>query len=213
MKNIVSKIAIVLSVIFIVLSICPITSIECLKGKIPLQDTIINSTDIIDNIMIANIRGLPYKQVPLFYIGLVLIIISSIICFGKSNKLSGLICIVLSVFTTLFIIITHNYIWFLILMNLFLITTLIVDFHQKTKIIIIENIIGIIICVLNIFQLTQHLQLTFEYADITNMELWNESLISLSNITLKIFALWLIPYTILLIKDIITTYKSSRTVN
>lgn len=75
MKKIVSKMAVVLSVIFFVLSICPITSVECLKGKIPLQDTIITSTDIIHGITYGNMSYLSHKQVPLFYIGLILVVL------------------------------------------------------------------------------------------------------------------------------------------
>ena len=210
MKKIVSKIAVVFSVIFFVLSICPITSVECLKGKISLQETIINSTDIIYGLSNGDMSYLSYKQVPLFYIGLILVIISSIIYYEKSNKLKGLISVVLSISTVLFVIITHNYLWFLILINLYLITTLIIDFTLKDKVIIIGNVIGIIISVLNLVQLLQHLQLTFNPIDIQTFQM---ELVELSDITLKIFTLWLIPYTILLIKDIVTTHKSSRTVN
>ena len=81
---------------------------------------------------------------------------------------------------------------------------------MKDKVIIIGNVIGIIISVLNLVQLLQHLQLTFNPIDIQTFQM---ELIELSDITLKIFTLWLIPYTILLIKDIVTTHKSSRTVN
>lgn len=210
MKKIVSKITVVLSVIFFVLSICPITSVECLKGKIPLQETIINSTDIIYGLNNGDMSYLSYKQVPLFYIGLILVIISGVIYYEKSNKLKWLINVVLSISTVLFVIITHNYLWFLILINLYLIITLIIDFTLKDKVIIIGNVIGIIISVLNLAQLIQHLQLTFNP---NNIQTFQIELVELSDITLKIFTLWLIPYTILLIKDIIITHKSSRTVN
>lgn len=193
-----------------ILSICPITSVECLKGKISFQDTIINSTDIIHGITYGNMSYLPHKQIPLFYIGLILVIISSIIYYEKSNKFKGLINVVLSISTVLFVIMTHNYLWFLILINLYLITTLIIDFTLKDKVIIIGNVIGIIISVLNLIQLIKHLQLTFNPISIQTFQ---TELVELSDITLKIFTLWLIPYTILLIKDIITTHKSLRTVN
>lgn len=209
MKKIVSKTTIGLSVIFIVISICSITSIECLKGKIPLQDAIINSADIIHGIIYGNMNHLPHNLIPLFYIGLVLIIISSIIYFEKSNKFRGLIDVILSISTVIFVIITHNYLLFLMLTNMYLIIHLMIDFTFKNKIIIVVNIIGIIVVVLNLIQLVQHLQLTFNPIEIQILQV---ELVKLSNITLKIFALWLIPYTILLINDIIIFRKSSRTV-
>ena len=83
------------------------------------------------------------------------------------------------------------------------------DFTLKNKIIITGNIIGIIIVILNIIQLVQHLQLVFSPIDILTFQ---AELVILSDVTLKIFTLWLIPYTILLINDIIIFRKSSRTV-
>ena len=209
LKKIVSKTTIVLSVILFVISICPITSMECFRGKLPLQDAIINSADIIYGINYGNMSYLPHKQIPLFYIGLILIIISSIICFEKSDKFKGLIGVVLSIAPVVFIIITHNYPLFLILINLYLIIHLFMDFTLKNKIIITGNIIGIIIVILNIIQLVQHLQLVFSPIDILTFQ---AELVILSDVTLKIFTLWLIPYTILLINDIIIFRKSSRTV-
>lgn len=182
---------------------------ECLNGKIPLNDTIINSANIIHGIIYDNINYLPYKQIPLFYIGLSLIILSRIICFEKSNKFKELIGVVLSIAAVLFVIITHNYILFLMLINMYLIIYLLIDFTLKSKVIVAGNIIGIIIIVLNLIQLVQHLQLAFDPIDI---QLFQVELVKLSNITLKIFALWIMPYTILLINDIIIFYKSSRTV-
>lgn len=210
LKKTASKITIVLSVIFFVVSICPITSMECFKGKVPLQDTIKNSTNIIYGITYGDMSNLPHKQNNLFYIGLTMVIMSSILCFEKSNKFKGLISVVLSIFLVLFVIITHNYLWFLILLNLYFLASLVIDFTLKNKIIIVANIIGAIICVLNIFQLRQHLQLIF---DPNNIQTFQMELIELSDNTLKILTLWLIPYTILLIKHIAIIYKSSRTVN
>lgn len=182
---------------------------ECLMGKIPLQDAIINSADVIHGIIYGNINYLPHKQIYLFYTGLLLIIISRIICFEKSNKFKELIDVALSIATVSFVIITHNYLLFLMLINMYLIIHLMMDFTLKNKIIIVGNIIGIIITVLNIIQLVQHLQLTFDPIDI---QIFQVELVKLSNITLKVFALWLIPYTILMINDIIIFRKSSRTV-
>lgn len=70
--------------------------------------------------------------------------------------------------------------------------------------------IGIMVTVLNLIQLIQHLQLTYDPVDI---QAFQTELVKLSDNTLRIFALWLIPYTILLIKNIIAIYKLSRTVN
>lgn len=210
MKSIVAKASVVLSIIFIVISICGISSVNCLNGMIPINGTIINSKDIMYGLKYGDIRSLPYKLVPLFYIALILIVLSSVIKFTKTNKEKSIINIIMSLVPAVFVFVTHNYIWFLILINIYLLSFICIDFNIKNKVDIVINIITIIISILNFIQIIKHLNLEFAPS---NVIVFEESLIIMSVNTLKIFSLWLIPYTILLIKEIVTTYKTSRTVN
>ena len=118
MKSIVSKVSVILSIIFIVISICGISSMDCLKRMFPIQRAIINSNNVMRGLNYGDIRSLPYKQIPFFYIALILVVLSSIIKFTKINKVKSIINIVISLIPTIFVLVTHDYIWFVILMNL-----------------------------------------------------------------------------------------------
>lgn len=210
MKSIVAKVSVILSIIFIVISICGISSVDCIKGIIPMQKAIINDESILYDIQRLDIGHLPYKQIPFFYVALILVVLSSIIKFTKTSKVKSIINIVISIAPAIFVLITHDYIWFMILMNIYLILYLLIDFTTKSKLHIAVNVVVIIIGILNLIQVVKHLNLEFDMSNITGFE---ESLIVISQNTLKVFALWLIPYGILLIKEIVTMYKTSKTIN
>jgi len=206
-EKIVSKAMLILSVIFFVISICGISSVDCLKGFIPIQEAIIDNFDVLYSILYGNIRALPYKQIPLFYIAIVLILVSSIVNFSKSNKIKNSIIVILSFIPSIFVLITHNYIWFLILLNLFMILFVLFDLTMKNKVNVCLSIIAVIITILNVIQLIRHLNLEF---DSSNIKYFEENLIYLSGITLKFLLLWIIPFSILLINDIVTTLKRHK---
>lgn len=197
----------ILSVIFFVVSICDVSSVDCLKGFIPMQDAIIDSVDNLDAIVYLNIKALSYKLIPLFYIAIVLILASSITNFSKSNKIKNSIIVILSFIPSIFVLITHNYIWFLILINLYMVLFILLDFTMNNRVNICASIIAIIITILNIIQLVRHLNLEF---NLSNLQYFEENLIDLSEITLKVLLLWIIPFAILLVNDIITTFKQHR---
>lgn len=183
---------------------------DCLKGMFPIQRAIINSEDIMCGLNYRDIRSLPYNKIPFFYVALILVVLSSIIKFAKINKIKSIINIVISLVPSIFVLITHDYIWFMMLINIYLLFYLFIDFETKSKVHIAVNIVAIIIGFLNLLQLVKHLNLEFNPSNIVEFE---EILIAMSQGTLKIFALWLIPYGILLIKEIITAYKTSRIAN
>lgn len=207
MKKIVSKAIVVLFIILIAVSICVTSSLDYMKGLISIQNTIINNVDNLDAIVHLKIKVLPYKLNSLFYIAIVLILVSSIVNFSKSNKIKNSIIVILSFIPSIFVLITHNYIWFLILLNLYMILFLLFDFTIKSKVNICANIIAIIITILNVTQLIRHLNLEFNPS---NLRYFEKHLIYLSGITLKILLLWFIPFTILLINDTITTLKQHK---
>lgn len=208
MKSIVAKVSAILAIIFIVVSICGISSVDCLRGKLPINKTIINSKDIMYGLNYGDMKSLPYKLIPLFGAALVLIVLTSILKFTKTNKAKSIINIIISLVPTVFVVVTHNYIWFLILINIYLLFYICIDSLEKNKVNIIINIITIIISILNFIQMVKHLNLEFNPSNIIAFE---KNLIIVSENTLKNFSLWLTPYTILLIKEIITKHKTSRT--
>lgn len=207
MKKIVSKVIVVLFIILIAVSICATSSLDYIKGLIPIQNTIINNVENLDAIMHLKIKVLPYKLNSLFYIAIVLIVVSGIVNFSKSNKIKNSIIVILSFIPSIFVLITHNYIWFLILLNLYMILFLLFNFTIKSKVNICANIIAIIITILNVTQLIRHLNLEFNPS---NLRYFEKNLIDLSGITLKFLLLWFIPFTILLINDTITTLKQHK---
>lgn len=210
MKPIVTKVSVILSIIFTVISICGTSSIDCLRGMLPIQRLVVNDEDVFHGLVYADISFLPMKQIPFFYIALILIVLSSVIKFTKTSKVKSIINIVISLVPAIFILVTHDYIWFMILMNIYLILYLFIDFTTKSKVHIAVNVVAILISILNFIQTVKHLNLEFNPSNITGFE---ESLIVISQNTLKVFALWLIPYGILLIKEIVTMYKTSKTIN
>lgn len=207
MKKIVSKATVILSVIFFVISICGASSVDCLKGFIPMQDTIIDSSNILYGIQHSDMNVLPYKQVPLFYVAIIFMLLSSVANFTKSNKIKSFILIALSLISVSFLLVTHNYIWFLILLNLYMILLILFDYKRKNKVNICANIIAIIIIILNILQLIRHLILKF---NTQNLQYFEKKLIDLSGITLKFLLLWFIPFIVLLVNDIITMLKQHK---
>lgn len=196
--------------IFFAISLCGISSVDCLKGFIPMQDSIINSSNFLYGLQHGDMSALPYKLIPLFYIAIIIILISSIVNFSKSNKIKNSIIIMLSVIPSIYVLTIHNYVWFLILINLYLLIKILSDFEIKDKIKIVSSIIALATFVINLIQLIKHLRLTFSPSDVS---VFYATLIDTSDITLKVICIWLIPYTILLIQDIIITHKSKRTVN
>ncbi len=110
-------------------------------------------------------------------------LISSIVNFSKSNKIKNSIIVIFSFIPSIFVLITHNYIWFLILLNLYMILFILFDLTMKNKVNICASIIVIIAAILNIIQLIRHLNLEFNPSNILYFE---KNLINLSGITLKI---------------------------
>lgn len=198
-----------MSVIFFVISICGASSVDCLKGFISVQDTIIDSDNVLYSIQYGDMNALPYKQVVLFYVALVFMILSSVATFTKkiSNRIKSCILIALSLISVSFLLVTHNYVWFLILLNLYMILFVLFDLKRKNKVNICANIISIIIIILNILQLIRHFNLK---CNIQNLQYFDKNLIDLSRITLKFLLLWIIPFIILLVNDIITMLKQHK---
>lgn len=174
---------------------------DCLKGIIPIQETIVNSNTMINGIQYGNVQLLPYHLIPLFYISLLLIILSSIINFIKVKEIKSGIILGGSIILVIYVLITHNYLWFLLLLNIYLFLYVLFDCCQKDKISICVICFSLVICFINIIKLVQHLGLEFSpYIDMNEFE---TALIDISKINLTLLALWIIAYLILETKEVI----------
>lgn len=200
MKKIISKTITILAIIFLSVSICGISSVNCLKAYCPLKNTIILNESIMHSLNIGDISSLPYNLVPLFYIALVLITLAGIICIEKSNKIKSLMFAIIPLFLAAYVLISHNYIGFMVLTNIYFLLYILSDFALNNKIKITTYIISIMVVVINFVQLVSRLNIQF---DINDFSIFEEKLITSSNLILKALLLWIIPYLILLIDDIV----------
>ena len=207
MKKIVAKSALILSVVFVVISICGISSVACLKGIIPIQDTIIYHRTIIQGLQYGDISNLPYKQIPLFYFSLVLTVLSSIFNFARIDKVKSIIILGFTIIPNIYVLITHNYIWFLMFFNIYLLLYVLLDCPVKSKFSITTFVLSLLIFIFNIIKLVEHLLLQFNSS---NMQEFESTLIDISSINTLLLSMWIVPYIILLIKAIITSFKSSK---
>ena len=207
MKKIVAKSALILSLVFVVISICGISSVACLEGIIPIQDTIIYNRTIIQGLQYGDISNILYKQIPFFYLSLVLTVLSSLFNFAKINKVKSIIILGFSIIPIIYILITHNYIWFLMLFNIYLLLYVLLDCPVKSRFSITTFVLSLLIFMFNIIKLVEHLLLQFNPS---NMKEFECTLINISSINTILLLLWIIPYIILLIKAIITLFKSSK---
>ncbi len=120
MKNVAAKSSVILSMMFIIISICGMSNVDCVRGLTPIQQVIIFNNTMITGIISGDIKMLSYKLIPLFYIALVFIIISGILYFDKDNKIKGGVVLILSFVPVVYVILRHNYISFMIFLNIYL---------------------------------------------------------------------------------------------
>lgn len=206
LKSIIAKISTILSIIFIVLSICSVSSVDCLKGVITIQKTIINKADVFHGIISGDITPMPYILISLFYISLFLILLSSVISFTYKSKIKSIVIIVVSVIPSICVLLTHNYIWFLILLNIYLFFYILFNNFKRDRINICVFCFSIAVCFINILELVNHLNLDF--SNNIDMQELETALMNISKENLLCLLLWIILYFVLIIKDIVSIHKS-----
>lgn len=192
---------IILSVIFIFVSVCDMSGVDCTKGIIPLQNSIINRSDYIYGLEHGDMSCFQMNHIPLFYVSLVLMVIASVLHFAKTNKLISCLYIIIAIIPSAFLLVTHNYIWFMIMLNIYLLLHIWQEGVLGRKNGIVINIIAFVICVMNLIQLVKHMNLQF---DAVSFETFEMELIKTSNFILYFFITWVMPYTILLIREMMT---------
>ena len=211
MKSIVSKVTAILSIIIVAISICGISSIDCLRGMFPIQRLVVNDEDVFHGLIYKDISFLQMKRIPFFYIALILIVLSSIIAFTKANKFKSIVNITISLIPAIFILIVHDYLWFLILLNIWLFLCMLIDCRNKDKLSVCAMCFSLIVCFINISKLIQHLNL--EYHPDIDIQKFGIELIIISKINLVLLLLWIIPLAVLIAKDVVIMLNSGDKTN
>lgn len=204
MRKIITKVSIILSIIFISISICGMSTIDCLNGIVPVQWTITLNVSMLNAMRQGDINLLSYKLIPFFYIALILIFLSSILNFTKNQKRKSIATIVISCIPVIYVIMAHDYILFLILFNIYLFLHIIINNGHKNKFNFGVMTISAIICLINIIELVMHLTLDF---NVHEFDKFQKVLINISRTNLICFVLWMIPYAVLMIREILIQNK------
>ena len=199
LKKIVAQSSVILSIILIILSICGISNVDCFKGYIPIQHIFVLDNMMMEEIAVGDVKA-SYKLIPLFYIAVVFIIISGILYFNKENKIKCSIVLVLSFVPGVYVFFRHNYLFFLMFVNIYLMLYIFLELynHNEMKKYIFILTTSVIIVLTNIIMLIKHIRLNFVSIE------YEIYLVRISRINLICLTLWLIPYGILLVKEIKT---------
>ena len=205
-RKIVSKVIVIVFIIFIINSIVNMSAFAYMKGCIPIQNTIINKENIIYELGYGNIKIIPTNTFFLFYISLGLIIISSFICLRR--KVVDFIFISIALICAIYGLLGYNYIIFLLILNMYIFLLILFDSLNKNRINIIIISLSILIFCLNIIITINHLRINF---DPIKIQEFSNNLIQISNKTLIIFILWIIPYSLSIISDLIQIKYISNT--
>ncbi len=97
----------------------------------------------------------------------------------------------------IYVLVRHNYLFFIMFVNIYLMLYIFLEQynHNEMQIHILILVISVIIFLTNMIMLTKHFRLSFSGREY-------ETLVHISKINLICFALWFIPYVILLVKEI-----------
>lgn len=205
LKAIAAKISAILSIMFVFISICSVSSVDCLKGIIAIQETIINKADVFHGLIYGDITPMPYKLISLFYISLLLILLSSVISFTYKSKIKSILTVIFSALPIICVLFTHNYIWFLILLNIYFFLYILLNDFNKDRVNICAICFSIAICFINLIKLVYHLNLNFSY-DI-DMHEFEKALINISKENIMCLLFWGVLYLVLVMKDIVNIHK------
>ena len=215
-KIVIALSTMLLSVLIIVFSIEAVTARGVLDGMCTFYQTISPSGKYfyIQN----NIN--PFfesAKVFLFIIGNFLLYIPNFMLFDKSKIKSIILMIVNTIGLTIEFILfkSYSHMFMLIVLCVLIAINIFIQFTDtiKSKTNMLVVILTSFILIGNIYYLFAH------FMQRSLWEMWEvednliNEMLHYSRINIICLALWFIPYTILLIKDIITTHKSSRTVN
>lgn len=139
---------------------------------------------------------------------LVLMVIASVLHFAKTNKLVSCLYIAIAIIPSAFVLITHNYVWFMIMLNIYLLLHILGEDVSKNKINIFTGVVALILGTLNCILLVRHLKIQLDLSDFSLLQM---ELIKSSNIILSMFVVWSMLYLVSLIKDIVIGCNVGKT--
>lgn len=196
MKKLISTLFIITSIILCCVSICDISNFDCLKGDVPIQQMFVLETTNFDAIANKDAKIFqPFKNF-LFYVSILLLTLNSFILFDKKFKIRDIINIFIMLAIATYILISHNYVFYLVLINIYLLYDFITHHTKRDIMCIITSMVSTFLCCACIIMLCKHFRLStlFEYPNIV------QPMVQSSKHILTTFGLWIIPYTALGIK-------------
>lgn len=217
MKKKIALFAMILSILLIIISIEAVTARGLIEGKSTFYQTISPFGKYFN---ISNSINLSFESLKnvLFIVAILLLFVPNFILF-ENSKVRSIVLIFINIFgISIGFLFYQSYShMFLMIVLCFLFTSnIIIQFTEsiKNKINMLVIILTSFIFISNCYYLLAHLlkRSLWEKWGISD-KLINE-MINMSRINLFLFSLWLIPYIILLIKEITTNSKNTtRTAN
>lgn len=96
----------------------------------------------------------------------------------------------------IYILVIHKYTNFLVAFNIYLLLNVVLENHDKNRPYILLKSISVVICLINIIKLVVHLKLDFADGE------FEKKLVNISKANIVCLALWLIPYGIMMVREI-----------
>lgn len=186
--------------------------ISCLEGQIVIFRVFVLNINMFNTAWGVGNRTWPYILIPIFYFSLILTFLSGVLNFAKKKIFKSIVTIIVSIVPIVYGINTYDYILFLILLNLYLMLYVLINYSSEKILDICIEIASAIIAIMNIILLVIHSMLTFDYGWDTQLEQLEQSItimIVVSRLNLMCLILWFVPYIILLVKEIMGMRKKN----
>ncbi len=203
MKKLISILFVITSTILCCMSICDISNLDCLKGNIPTQQMFVSETTNFDAIINRDAGSFQTFKILLFYVSILLLVLNSFIRFDKEFKIKGIINISIILVIATYILVLHNYVFYLMLINIYLLYDFITHHTKRDILCIMTSIMSACLCCVCIIMLYKYFRLptSFDFPNIVQPMIQNSKHI------LTIFGLWIIPYAVMGIKALHKHFK------
>lgn len=217
-KKVIALSTMLLSVLLVLITVETVTSRGLLEGQCTFYQTISPFGKYFNLSQSAKLP-LQWIGIVIFAIGTLLLFVPNFVLFEQSKKRSIALVIIntIGIILEFFFFQSYSYMFMLIIFCILLACNILIQFIDDIKsrsdmaVLILTAFIGI----LNVYYLFHHFimykQLDTWYFN-GAFDRMTQEMIYISRINIICLTLWLIPYGILLIREIITTNKNPRTV-
>ena len=188
------------------MSISSISNFDCLRGNTSIQQTLVSEMADFDTIANKDIASFTAFKNSLFYVSMLLLTLNSLIRFDKEFKIKSIINIFIVLAAVIHTLVSHNYITYLVLINIYLLYDFATYNTKKDILCAITSALSAILCCVCIIMLYKHFCLLtlFEFPDMI------QPTVQSSKHILTTFKLWAILYGVIGIKTLCLTFKTSR---